>query len=257
MRPIRRSKLKKTFLTVALAAIIIILNAGHALAIPTLQLDIAGGTYDYSTQTIVANSETFTLFAYLIPDSYNKLSDTYFVSAAVKPKLGPTDSAQGSFTFNGTNVNVTDDMTYGVPPLEAISSLQGWDKGDLPTHGIYPTFFSEFGFKFSEDDRIRQYNTQDRAKSGGAIDLAHYIGERGMYYVAFNVNVTNINTPYVLHFDLYNTILKCGGDIDITQFAPFSHDAESRQVPEPSTFILLGAGLVMVLLLSRKAAVRA
>ncbi|HAS18026.1 MAG TPA: hypothetical protein DCR39_09160, partial [Nitrospiraceae bacterium] len=33
-------------------------------------------------------------------------------------------------------------------------------------------------------------------------------------------------------------------DCDITQFAPFSHDAESKKVPEPSTLILLGTGLV-------------
>jgi threonine dehydrogenase-like Zn-dependent dehydrogenase len=33
--------------------------------------------------------------------------------------------------------------------------------------------------------------------------------------------------------------------VDVTHlFAPFSHDAESSQVPEPGTVMLLGSGLV-------------
>jgi PEP-CTERM motif-containing protein len=61
------------------------------------------------------------------------------------------------------------------------------------------------------------------------------------------------------YFDLYNTALK-KGDEDVTEFAPFSHDAESRaatplqRVPEPNTVTLLatgGLGLLAALKRSR------
>ena len=90
------------------------------------------GVYDTTTETIIATGNTFTLYAFLIQDKYNLLSDTYFISAAIAPKVGSAGADLGSFTFNGTNINATSDMTYGVPPLEAIASLQGWDSGDLP-----------------------------------------------------------------------------------------------------------------------------
>ena len=40
-----------------------------ASAVPTLQLGIAGGTYDNATKTIIASSNSFSLYAYLIADA--------------------------------------------------------------------------------------------------------------------------------------------------------------------------------------------
>lgn len=217
--------------------------AVNSFAVPTLQLDIAGGEYDSTTQTIVSTDSAFTLYVYLIPNSCNNLSDTYYISMGVTPSVGSADSDLGSFVFNGDTLNVTGDMTYGVPPLEDIVTLQGWDNGDLPKHGIYPTYFYEFEFEFNSTDQISLYNTQDRAISGGSIPTSG----SGMYYVAFTIDTSLLDPNYVIHFDLYNTTVKKGGDIDVTQFAPFSHDAEScsncTQVPEPATLLLLGSGL--------------
>ena len=42
-----------------------------ANAIPTLQLGIAGGTYDFATQTVVSTSPSFSLYAYLLPNPSN------------------------------------------------------------------------------------------------------------------------------------------------------------------------------------------
>lgn len=225
-------------LMVIIMAMVFMSASTTALAIPTLQLDILGGTYDSTTNTIISSSTSFTLYALLIPNSKNTLLDTYYISAALVPKTGPVGATLGSFTFNGDTTNVTGEMTYGVPPLETIVTLQGWDSGDLPKHGIYETYFAEFGFQFSSTNIATAYNTQDNAGAGPTSDPLGSI-----YYVAFNVDTSPLDSNYAIHFDLYNTKLKNNMDIDVTQFAPFSHDAQSAPVPEPSSLILLGSGL--------------
>src|SRR5688500_2181747 len=131
-------------LTALLIIAILFGSAGHALALPTLQLDIAGGVYDPVTETIVATSDPFVVSAILTPKTGATqaqinalLADTYYVSAALTPKIGPTNSVLGSFTMNGTSYNATSGMTYGVPPLESIASLTGQDSGDLAKHDIF------------------------------------------------------------------------------------------------------------------------
>lgn len=214
----------------------------EANAVPTLQLDIAGGSYDNGTQTIVSSSDVFRLYALIKPDSKNTLSDTYFISAALSPQVN-TGASLGSFVFNGTTINATSDMNYGVPPLESNLSF---DSGDLSKHSIFPTYFKEFDFKFSSANRISSYNSQDRAISGGDINTA-YNSNGSMYYAMFDVDVSSLAAGYNIHFDLYNSAIKCSTDIDVTQFAPFSHDAESgtptNSVPEPATLLLMGSGL--------------
>lgn len=211
----------------------------EASALPALQLDIAGGGYDYGTETIVTSSDTFRLYALIKPDSKNTLSDTYYISAALTPQV-KSGSSLGSFVFNGTTVNATTDMYYGVPPLEANLAF---DSGDLSKHSIFPTYFKEFGFQFSSANRITGYNSQDRAQSGGAINTA-YASNGSMYYAMFDVDVSSLASGYEVHFDLYNTAVK-NGDTDVTKAAPFSHDAEttSHSVPEPATLLLMGSGL--------------
>ena len=247
---------KKIFITAFfwLAGLFFMLPAMPSHAIPTLQLDIANGWYDHTTDTIMSPGKVFTLYAYLIPNSKNTLADTYYVSMAVEPMIDDSMSI-GSFNFGTQTVNVTGDMVYGVPPLENIASLQGWDSHDLSQHGMFPTYFAEHEFGFNNSVFTNTYNTQDRAISGGPIDLTYNGTGNRMYYVAFDVDTTNLSNDYVIHFDLYNTAIKRGGDIDVTQFAPFSHDAQSTNasVPEPSLALLFGSGLTGLWLWRRRA----
>jgi hypothetical protein len=135
-------------------------------------------------------------------------------------------------------------MTYGVPPLEQLASLQGWDANDLSKHGIYATYFSEFSFKFSPVFTTAKYNTQ--TDPGGPSTGT------GAYYAAFVGDSSLLAAGYQLHFDLYSQRIKdCSKgtvtctDVDRAQFAPFSHDAQTTQVPEPSAALLLLAGLAL------------
>src|SRR3990172_2226230 len=76
----------KRILLIILSGIITNLYAVNVQAIPTLQLDIGGGSYDSSTDTIVSANSSFTIYAYLITNSHNSLGDTYYISAALSPR---------------------------------------------------------------------------------------------------------------------------------------------------------------------------
>ena len=257
--------------TLILSGIFIV---NSAFAIPSLQLDIKNGVYDTKTETIVATANKFTLYAYLIPDCGASLDDKYYISAAISPQVN-TPSDLGSFSFaKRKDISITEDLILGNPPVDTLTA--GHDPGDLQPHGIFPTYFMEYSFRFDKDHRAIPYNTQNQPGLGPAEDV-----NGGMYFHAFEVDTSSVDYPYVVHFDLYNTEtlsvteektnkictynkkgkLVCrnvvnevivGYDIDIKSFAPFSHDAESRQVPEPTTLILLGAGLLGIGVLKRQ-----
>jgi len=238
-------------ITKTLAAAVTLALAGSAHAIPALQLDILGGVYEQTTQTIISSSPVFTLYAYLVPDKSNSVADSYYLSLAVWPQQTSTNSNLGSFTFNGQTINVPSDMTYGFAPVDTIPSMQGKDPGDLPPHNVFPTYFREYEFKFGSAESA-EYDTAKKTGSGP-------IAGKGMKYVAFEVDVTGMaSSGKEIHFDLYNTKVcanrqgQCDitGDVDVNQFAPFSHDAQSdppfvpSPVPEPGTLSLLGLALL-------------
>jgi len=243
-------KLRALFGSITLAATV---AAGPAFAVPTLQLDIKDGTYfvgpddTWQHETVFASGNTFALYAYLVPASSATLTDNYYLSMALMPPSS-SGGSMGSFTINGQTVNVTGDMTYGTPPLETILGGAATDPGDLAPHAAFPSYFAELKFNFSPVNTSAVYNTQQHAGWGPQPGS-------GMYFAKFDVDLTNLGDGHAILFDLYNEslITKCKsksctlGDIDVNQFAPFSHDAAGEKfvttIPEPETYALLLAGL--------------
>ena len=235
----------------ALALVVSFVASARAEAFPALQLDIVGGHYDPITQTIVSDGPDFTLVALLTPNPARNnlaevLSSTYYISAAITPSVTPPGSGLGSFTWDGANYLVTEDMTYGTPPLELSGAAA--DHGDLGPHGIYPTYFAEFAFQFSAANRTISYNSA--LTPGGLTPTSATTGIS--YFATINLTTT-LQGSNVLHFDLYDSYLQscakrgaCALDEDIGMFAPFSHDAESEnRVPEARSLLLMSTGLLV------------
>jgi hypothetical protein len=226
------------------AALVLVLAPLSAAAVPVLQLDIAGGTYDHATETIVTSDSSFTVYAYATPQGRTLASSltlrTHYLSIALTPQTGPADVAAGSFSVNGTTYLATQDMTYGVPPIEA-DGTAGHDGHDLGRHDLYSTYFVEIPFQFSSAQRSGEYNTQDDAGQGP-------IAGDDMMYVAFEIDRSGLPAGYDLHFDLYSIERGRNGDLDVYSFAPFSHDAgtvpRTPPVPEPTAALIFAAGLL-------------
>ena len=257
---------------------------GTAYAVPGLQLDANGGSYvgGNDETTYCASGNTCDIYALATPQNQNFdetkiLSENFYVSIALVPQTGPVGSSLGSFdvTIGGvtTTVTVTDDMVYGVPPLETVMSIQGMDPGDLAQHGIFETYFYQATITFDMSKQLAVYNAADDA--GHPLD---HTGT-GMFYEVLSIDTTNLDPAYTLHFDLYDQeVVACGnnpncvaGDIDVDDFAPFSHDAQTTssstsstggqtstsssgqaQVAEPSTLSLLGLSLLGTMIYRRR-----
>lgn len=257
-------------LAAATAGAVLFSAATFSHAIPSLQLGIAAGSYDPVTETSIASSNAFSLYAYLIPNSRNLIGETYTISMALTPQV--TSAANlGSFTVNGNQIDATSGMNYGIPPADAtIETTPGGDSHDLQTHSVFPTFFVEKSFTFSVANQSGQFNTADHPSLGPQPGT-------GMYFAKFDIDVTKLNVNYAVHFDLYKTkpIVKetcvgkgkgkvCTkiptGELDVAAFAPFSHDAQSghggggppNETSEPAILLIFLLGLIYLFTVRRK-----
>jgi hypothetical protein len=214
----------------------LLLSAVPALALPNLQLDIQDGVYvGGDDDTVYATTNPFTLYALMDDPAF--LTHQFYIAAAITPGIGNTGGDYGSFVFNGTTVDVTDDMTYGTPPVNDLYK-------DIPGHGIYDTWYREFAFTFDGDKRAADYNSED--DPGGLVPDP----SGSLYYQDFLVDTTGLASGLSVHFDLYTII-----DGKLYK-APLSHDAQSAPVPEPASMMLLGVGLIGLAGIGRKKIVK-
>jgi len=188
-------------------------------AVPTLQLFVAGGTYDNSTETWVANSNSFDLYVI----GANEVLHNVMVNMALNIPEATNPNGSANIDVNGHAYN---SWTYGTPDL-------------LPPHDIFPAWYTEFNSgNYGYVGRVGDTNDELHPYDPSQGYLSH--GGAWGQYRRFHITLTGIDYT---HFDgfLYTQDHRCHTRI---QFAPFSHDAESggSAVPEPGTLALFGLG---------------
>jgi hypothetical protein len=255
-----------------------------AFAIPGLQVDIVGGTYDLVTESVVLSSETATINALKLTDNDATDTEEHFLSIALSPS-STLAAALGTFDINSAfdfdvigasvtsvtsptvhSVQVTGDMSFGTPPIAEIVA-----NPDLPGHDIFPTYFVEIGFIFDPSVDATPINVQDFPGTTPDATGGDPAGS-GMLVASFNIDASSLQDGFDLHFDLYDKDFKTNGPGTVSEtgervncnsayedctivgdFAPFSHDAfllnppdepPGTGIPEPATIALFGAGLV-------------
>jgi hypothetical protein len=225
-----------------------LLSANAGWALPTLQLDIAPGVYNTSDETTYATSPNFTVRALYNGSSF---STKYYISAAIEPMLPKSTSPPnvGTFTIDGNSYSA-DILVWGDPPINVVDNANGTGPGNLPPHGMFPTYYAEIEFSFDQAHTVSAYNTADGTSRRGSL-----------YYHDFVVDVSGLLPAFSVHFDLYDEAIKkfkkgsSSSPYTLDDFAPFSHDAQSgpHSVPDAgATAGLLGLGMLMVRLLRRQ-----
>lgn len=236
----------KNNLSKVLAIVFLFAIATTANAIPSLQLGEGSSgdwSYDTLTETWLTTSSTFTLNATANSDGIGGNGDyawdpagagnqtAYLVFAAVP----------GTFVADGFDITVGNDggilssytSGYGTPPIEDPNSIAG--------HGVYDSYFEIYEFNF--DGALT--NIFDTQPGGTGTGMG--------FLESFNVTINSLDLAITgVHMDLFS--VDGDGTLDlgssdrrtVNAFAPFSHDAEFNPapVPEPTTILLFGTGLI-------------
>jgi hypothetical protein len=193
-----------------------------------LQLFIDGAIYDTESETWITESQSF--------DIYVVSADEYREDVIVSLALRPTDiPADADVSFGGNDIDLLD-WEFGYAPIDNLPNE--WNPGgDLPRHGVYPTWFTELNT--GDFDLSTSVGDVQPDEFGNFWNPASGDGEathQGQIKM-FHVETDGIYTS--LHFDAYT--LNDDGSVDV--FAPFSHDAQANYVPEPGTIAMMGTGM--------------
>lgn len=235
---------------------IVFFASQSAYAIPILQLYVEGGTYDAASETWVASaSGPFRLWVVGNTDSERLIEDVR-LSAVYASGLTPTITFTPTTT--GGYLGFTDPSTAGAPTYiqtvtDGSSPILG-DSSSLPTHGQYGAgkTWQEFGLG---DLSLTDSPLAD-FQPGTVTPHASKKAQINVY----SVSITGLPTGAVVHFDLYNSVFDLKkGEITAYTNAPFSHDGQGGggggggfEIPEPTSIVLLGSGMLGAMVVARR-----
>lgn len=211
---------------VVLVMVLMAMPLSSARAVPELQLDIIGGSYDDTTETVISNASAAVVVALRTfggskaGQSDGMLSETVYLSLAALKSNG---DAVGLDELNGALIDINGVTFTGQEFLFGTPIHGAADGSDLPKHGVYETSFLEMAFQFSAENQTAEYNT---AETPGASSL--YLGGQDSFFKVFTVSIATLADEVYLHFDLYMTTVGESAELEVDKFAPFSHDAELR-----------------------------
>lgn len=197
-------------------------------AVPALQVYSDGASYDVADESWAISGPSFTLQALATNQSISTgFTDgtQAYLSLATMGDVAADASISIFHTESGTAATYSfADLIFGTPPDPS---------GDLASHGIYDTYFAEFGFLLGDSCLACVSDMVDGSES------------KDGWINNFEISFTGID---MLHMDLYTQDPNGGLDL----FAPFSHDAYAYGVPEAAPLSLLGIGLLGLALVRRR-----
>ena len=210
----------------AVVAISVLCLWGNAVfALPYLQLDAYPAVYvGGDEESTVSTQLDFTLYA-LVNSKKGPVDGSFYIAAALAPldPVVPEDADLGTIYLDGVEIQVVEDMDYGVPANEG-----------MPPHGTYPTYYYEHKFTLDTSKTTVLYNSQDENLAGPL----PVVEGQPLYFEDFEIDATGLTHGLLVHFDLY-TKDSYG---NLADKAPFSHDVLAAPVPGAVLLGILGLG---------------
>jgi hypothetical protein len=235
----------KSFIFLLIAGVILLGLSFQAHAIPDLQIYIPGATYDTSTETWIINSYDYELW---VIGSNVDINDVKFAAAVPTNEEGTIDVTWTQGILNetglvskvpGYNDSLSETATYasdqGISFTEYGTPTMGNGKS-LPGHSVFPSSYYEYWIgDFGLTDTVHNYIPGDEWSDEASGEIKK-----------FDIHVSGYTWVDIAAYDHY--IHSKNGAKSV--FTPFSHDGGA--IPEPSTILLVGAGLLGIWIFRQK-----
>lgn len=215
--------------------------ARPAHAVPVLQLYAEGATYDPVNESWVSSSPNFVLWVLGDTDGGTRTIEDVFLAVAYDStetgsiSITPTTVSAGELPAPGdssTPIAPTfDNSGTGTTPVSSTGSTLS------QPHGIYSDPQTTWETWAIGDFSLADSPIGDYTQGACPGPLCEYptLGQINAYLI-------EIDGYSFVHFDAFDHYQTQNNTKYV--FAPFSHDAETRSAPEPSSVVLLGLGLV-------------